>query len=60
MGRFEEIFVSQDIYGYAIGVNYRGRGAYQTRLGGLCTLVTYVLIIVNAVSIMIAFNDGSK
>ena len=60
MGRFEDILVNQDIYGHAIGVNYRGSGAYQTRLGALFTFVTYVLIIVNTVSILIAFNDVSK
>ena len=48
------------MYGHAIGVHYRGSDAYQTRLGALCTIVTYALMLVNLVTLSTAFNDGSK
>ena len=60
MNRLTELFLDLDMYGHAIGVHYRGRGAYKTRLGALLTLATYVLMTVNMVSLFIAFNDGSK
>ena len=49
-----------DMYGHVIGVTYRGRDAYKTRLGALVTLVTYILMTINAVSLFIAYQDGSK
>ena len=57
--RLGQIFVNLDIYGHAIGVHYRGRGAYKTRLGALVTLATYILMIINTVSLFKAFMDGS-
>ena len=41
-------------------MTYRGRDAYKTRLGALVTIAMYVLMTINAVSLLIAFNDGSK
>ena len=58
--RLGSMFVDLDMYGHAIGVTYRGRDAYKTRLGALVTIATYVLMTINAVSLLIAFNDGSK
>ena len=58
--RLEQFIVSQDIYGYAVGVNYKGSGVFQTRLGALCTIITYTLMIVNLTNLLIAFTDGSK
>ena len=58
--RFERMIVNYDIFGHAIGVHYRGSGAFKTRLGAFCTIVTKVLIIVNLVSLFIAFRDGSN
>ena len=57
--QFANFFVNQDIYGHAIGVNYRGSGTYKTKMGAFCTLATYVLIFVNLIMLVIAFNDGS-
>ena len=37
------MFTSFDIYGHAVGVNYKGNGVYRTRLGAAVTLVTYAL-----------------
>ena len=48
------------MYGHVIGVHYKGRGSYQTRLGAFLTLATYVLMIVNFVTLIVAFQDGSK
>ena len=58
--RLEEIMVGQDMYGHVIGVHYRGSGSYQTKLGAFVTLATYVLMVVNMVTLLIAFKDGSK
>ena len=48
------------MYGHVIGVHYRGSGSYQTKLGAFVTLATYVLMIINMVTLFIAFKDGSK
>ena len=45
--RLEEIVVGQDMYGHVIGVHYKGSGSYQTKLGALVTLATYVLMTIN-------------
>ena len=58
--RLQEMFLDLDMYGHMIGVHYRGRGAYKTRLGALVTLATYTLMIVNMVTLVQAFMDGSK
>ena len=39
--------INQDIYGHVIGVHYKGSGTFNTGLGGLCTIITYLLIIFN-------------
>ena len=38
--------IESHIYGYGIGVHYRGRHSHQTRLGALLTIATYVLVAV--------------
>ena len=48
------------MYGHVIGVHYKGSGSYQTKLGALVTLVTYVLMTVNMVTLFIEFNDVSS
>ena len=58
--KFEEFIVGQDIFGHVIGVNYKGRGTFQTRLGAFCTFLTYMAILINFLSVIIAFNNGSK
>ena len=55
-----EKFVDLDMFGHVIGVHYRGRDAYKTCLGATVSLVTYALMIINIVSLSIAFNDGSR
>ena len=58
--RIGELFLGLDAYGHAIGVHYRGRDAYKTKLGAFVTLATYVLMTINMVNLFIAFHDGSK
>ena len=58
--RLEEIIVGQDMYGHVIGVHYRGSGSYQTKVGAFFTLATYVLMTINMVTLLIAFEDGSN
>ena len=57
--RIEQFFLNKDIYGYVIGVHYKGLGAFKTRLGAFLTLATYVLMIVNLLTLLQAFQDGS-
>ena len=58
--QLERMIINQDIFGHAIGVHYRGDDTFKTRLGALCTIATYVLITVQLVTLIIAFNDGSN
>ena len=46
-----------DIYGHQISVNYKGDGMFKTNFGGLLSLATIVLIIVNTVSLTTQFVD---
>ena len=57
--RIGEFLLGLDMYGHAIGVHYRGRDAFKTKLGTVVTLATYVLMTVNMVSLLTAFKDGS-
>ena len=45
--KMRAFLVNQDIYGHVIGVHFKGRGSFNTSLGGLCTMATYVLIAMN-------------
>ena len=42
--------VERDIFGHPIHVNYKGSDTYQTRIGALCTVVTYTLMVFNLVT----------
>ena len=41
-----------DIYGHNVNVNYKGEDKFKTNLGGLFSLVTIVLIIINTLNLM--------
>ena len=41
-------------------MNYKGKDAYQTKVGLLCTVLAYVLIVINGVALWNGFLDGSK
>ena len=48
------------MYGHVIGVNYRGSGTFQTRVGSFCTCATYVMMLINIASLLLAFKIGTK
>ena len=52
--------VSQDIFGHPISVHYKGSDTYQTRLGSFVTIIAYTLMIVNLLTLTIAFVDHSN
>ena len=45
--RLYKFLINQDVLGTPIGVHYKGQDSFKTGLGALCTLATYVLIMVN-------------
>ena len=59
-GAISDFLVGQDMYGQAIGVHYKGSDTYQTRLGALCTIITYVLMAFNLATLIQAYSDGSN
>ena len=60
MNKLSDFLVGFDIYGHQIGVNYKGGGTFNTRLGALCTLVTYTLMLVNMSGLLIDWADDSR
>ena len=50
---------NQDIYGSPFKVHYKGNGAYTTVLGGVLTLITFILICINTLEIAIQFFNGT-
>ena len=53
-------FINQDIYGYKMGVNYKGMDSYKTKMGAFCTLAGYILILAYSMTLFIAFFDNSN
>ena len=41
--RVGQALQSLDMFGYEVNVHYRGSNKYQTKFGGLCSLITIVL-----------------
>ena len=41
-----------DIYGHKVNVNYKGEEKFTTNLGGLFSLVTIVLVIINTFNLI--------
>ena len=58
--KLKSLIVDQDIFGHVIGVHYRGRDAYKTLPGALCTLAYYTFVVINLVTLAEAFFDGSN
>ena len=52
LDKLSKALIRQDLYGHSIGVHYKGSGSYQTRLGGVCTIATYVLIFINFLNLI--------
>ena len=59
-GKLEEFLVNQDVFGHKIGVHYRGKDTYQTRLGAFLTIVTYSLMFANFIALFGDFLEGSR
>jgi len=38
-------FIGLDMYGYPIGVNYKGESAFKTKLGAVLTMLTYAAVL---------------
>ena len=51
---------SLDIFGVPIGVNYKGQGTFKTWLGVLCSVPLIIIMLINFISLLVAFNDGRK
>ena len=49
-----------DLFGQPIRVNYKGSTTFQTVLGGICTLLYAVMILINFYQLSVAFKDGSN
>ena len=60
MSSFVDKLVDQDIYGHQIGINYKGSGAYKTKLGAFFTLATYVLMCINLITLMQDFVSNER
>lgn len=57
MNYFGEILKRQDIYGHKISLLYRGEDAFRTKFGGLLTVATYVLILIQMVNLLTDFLE---
>ena len=60
MGSLVNWLVDQDIYGHKFGIKYKGSDTYKTKLGALFTLATYVLMLVNIVTLCTKFANNSR
>ena len=49
-----------DMFGYVPQLNFKGQTAVTTYPGTFVSVVMYVLMLLNAVQLMIAYNDGSR
>ncbi len=58
--RFVDFLVDFDIFGQPIGVNYKGKDVFKTKIGALITLMVYIVIIFNFVSLSQDFMNNSK
>ena len=54
------MFRERDIFGYTIGVTYKGSDKYNTYLGSSCTITSYVMILFNLLVLITAFRTKSK
>jgi hypothetical protein len=40
----EKMLKSLDVFGAPIGVNYKGNSTYQTKLGGIFSILAFILV----------------
>ena len=60
MKRLGKALVDLDIYGHPVGVHFKGGSTYKTKLGAFFTVATYILILFNLGTLILAFFDSSK
>ena len=58
--KFVEFFVGLDTFGRPLSVNYKGSDTYKTKLGALCTVISYVLMSVNLFNLITTFVSNSN
>ena len=58
--RFVDYIVSQDIFGFQFKIKYQGDDSFKTKLGALCTFITFAALIFNFYVLSSAFADGSN
>lgn len=51
---------NRDIYGRKIGVHYDGKDTHKTRVGGVLTIVTYILGLINTYNLVLQYVDKSE
>ena len=49
MQSIDDYFVSLDMFGVPVAVNYRGRDTYKTRFGALLSLISIALVLTFAI-----------
>ena len=57
---FSEFLVERDMFGHDVSINYSGSDVFKTKVGACVSLLTYMLMIFNLVSLSGAFMDGSR
>jgi len=60
MTSFSALWRSLDIYGHPVGVTYKGKDTYQTKLGALFSFFTYILVIFYAAEKMLLLIGKSQ
>ena len=58
--KISQLLISTDIYGQAVTVNYDGSDVYRTKLGGLVSIATFSLMLVNLVGLVTDFFNNSR
>ena len=60
MSGIVDFFVSLDFFGHPVGVNYKGSGVFQTKLGAFITLIVQALMVFNLITSVSAFFNRSR
>ena len=55
-----KLLKNMDIYRRPVGINLDGEGTYKTKLGAICTIAAYTIILAFAVMTGIKFVTGDK
>ena len=58
--RVKEFVLERDVYGHPIAVHFKGKTAYNTWLGVLCTFLVYGVVFQSVIALGGAFLDHSR